>query len=176
MWIFMFILWGLWISSTTTEPWVKMRAHIKAHIKSKLKSRQHIPISIKNQKCWSKDIYGSKNIIYQLFHSDCISYIKISNYIIQFPENAAGLCKTHRHNVGVHLTKFPWFSMSQWYSGPLTLLESPGTPCQFEGFRVWTFNHFFSTHFIIRWTKISKSNSIPLHTKSYDLFMLQSNR
>lgn len=84
-----------------------MRAHIKAHIKSKLKSRQHIPVSTKKQKCWLKDIYGSKNIIYQPFQSDCISYIKISNYIIKFPENAACLCKTHRHDVGVHLTKFP---------------------------------------------------------------------
>lgn len=35
----MFILWGLWIYSTTTEPWLKMRAHIKDHIKSKLISK-----------------------------------------------------------------------------------------------------------------------------------------
>lgn len=165
----LFILWGLWVSSTTAEAWVKMRAYM--YIKELIKSGINLDSA-------------------SLFQSRCQSVDQNTYMGQKIPIKVTSLCsQTAFHTLRSQTTllkflklvlvcaKLPqcWRSpdnISMIFNVPM-IFESPGKPRQSEEFRVWTFNHFFPTHFIIRWTKISKSNSIPLHTKPYDLFMLK---
>lgn len=139
---------------------------IKANIKDK--SRQHIPVSIKMQKCWSKHIYGSKIPILvtslcsqTAFHTlwyqtTLLKFLKMVLVCAKLPQ-----CWSSPDNISMisNVTMIYW---------------SFGGRMSIWGVQSLNIQSFFPTHFIIHWTKISNSNNIPLHTKPlYDLFMLK---
>ncbi len=159
MWIFMFILWGLWVSSTTAEAWVK-RAHIKELIKSKLISKINLDsISPFQSRCKSVDQ---------------------NTYMGQKPILVTSLCsQTAFHTLWSQTTLLKFLKMvlvcanlPQCWSSPDNISMISNVTMIYWSFRgrmsIWgvqslNIQSFFPTHFIIHWTKISKSN-IPRHT------------